>query len=158
MDDQVTVFKLPGFITKERIHLQSFLPLLSTLVLTSDRLRPGFSPSVFSAFKASADWPAQKNATSDVISTKLVTLFTDRSRSCSRDAQCVLQNLAYCDSSPCLTDPALLLVVGFCGQSKYCKLAGYVSAGPLISSPISQSHCPSDQQAGHVTHRPTIAF
>ena len=46
---------------------------------TSDRHRPGLSSSErtgpgFSAFKASADRPAQKNATSDVIfSTKLVT-------------------------------------------------------------------------------------
>ena len=45
---------------------------------TSDQHRPGLSPSErtgtgFSAFKASADRPAQKNATSDVISTKLVT-------------------------------------------------------------------------------------
>ena len=46
--------------------------------LTSDQHRPGFSPSErtgpsFSAFKASADRPAQKNVTSDVISTTLVT-------------------------------------------------------------------------------------
>ena len=28
---------------------------------------------------------------------------------------------------------------------------------PLTSSPISQSRCPSEQQARHVTHRPAIA-
>ena len=56
--------QVSGFITKET-HLQHFLPLQS-----SDRHRPGLSLSEctgpgFSAFKASADRPAQKNATSD---------------------------------------------------------------------------------------------
>ena len=60
-----SLFKLPGFITKERIN-------------SSTKERTG---SGFSAFKASADRSAQKNATSDVISTKLVTLFTDQARS-----------------------------------------------------------------------------
>ena len=53
---------------------------------TSDRHRPGFSSSErtgpgLSALKASADQPAQKNATSDIISTKLVTRSPTMSRS-----------------------------------------------------------------------------
>ena len=52
---------------KKEFHLQKFLPLQRP---TSGRHRPGLSPSErtgpgSSAFKALADRPAQKNATSD---------------------------------------------------------------------------------------------
>ena len=71
--------------------------------LTSDQHRPGLSSSErtgpgFSAFKASADRPAQKNATSDVISSQSITCPSDQSRSRSRvftdheGRKCVLQN------------------------------------------------------------------
>ena len=78
VDGQVTVLSCLVLSQKEEIHLQSLLPLQSSLVPTSDRHRPGFLPSErtgpgFFAFKASADRPAQKNAASDIISTKLVT-------------------------------------------------------------------------------------
>ena len=70
---------------------------------TSDRHRPGLSSSErtgpgFSAFKASADRPAQKNATSDVISSQPIACPSDQSRSRSRvftdqeGRKCVLQN------------------------------------------------------------------
>ena len=70
---------------------------------TSDRHRPGLSSSErtgpgFSAFKASADRPAQKNATSDVISSQPIACPSDqsRSRSCvftdQEGRKCVLQN------------------------------------------------------------------
>ena len=59
---------------------------------TSDRHRPGLSTSErtgpgFSAFKASADRPAQKNTTSDVISTKQVTCFHRPGRSEVRSSE-----------------------------------------------------------------------
>ena len=44
----------------------------------------------------------------------------------------------YCDSSPCFADPALLLVVGFCGL-KSCRLSITQRTRPLTSSPVSQS-------------------
>ena len=70
---------------------------------TSDRHRPGLSSSErtdpgFSAFKASANRPAQKNATSDVISSQPIACPSDQSRSRSRvftdqeGRKCVLQN------------------------------------------------------------------
>ena len=66
VDGQVTVLSCLVLSRKKEIHLQSFLPLQSTLVPTSDWHQPGFSRSErtgpgFSAFKASADRPAQKN-------------------------------------------------------------------------------------------------
>ena len=56
---------------------------------TLDRHRPGLSSSErtgsgFSAFKASAGRPAQKNATSDVISSQPIACPSDQSRSRSR--------------------------------------------------------------------------
>ena len=71
--------------------------------LTSDQHRPGLSSSErtgpgFSAFKASADRPAQKNATSDIISSQPIVCPSNQSRSSSRvftdqeGRKCVLQN------------------------------------------------------------------
>ena len=70
---------------------------------TPDRHQPGLSSSErtgpgFSAFKASADRPAQKNVTSDVISSQPIACSSDQSRSRSRvfterqGQKCVLQN------------------------------------------------------------------
>ena len=58
---QVTVLSCLVLSQKKEIHLQSFLT-------QPERTGPSFS-----AFKASADRPAQKTATPDVISMKLVT-------------------------------------------------------------------------------------
>ena len=71
--------------------------------LTSDRHRPGLSSSErtgpgFSAFKSSADRPAQKNVTSDVISSQPIAYLSDQSGSRSHvfsdqeGRKCVLQN------------------------------------------------------------------
>ena len=103
VDGQVT-----GFITKE-IHLQHFLPLQS-----SDRHRPGLSPSDrtgpgFPAFKASADRPAQKNATSDVISSQPIAcpsyLFTKLVMSCHRPGRSEVRSSEL--TSSVITVPAL---------------------------------------------------
>ena len=73
-----------SFITKGRKKF---------IYTSTERTGPGFS-----AFKASADRPAQKNATSDVISSQPIACPSDQSRSRSRvftDQQgrkCVLQN------------------------------------------------------------------
>ena len=103
---------------KKEIHLQSFLPLQSALVSTSGQHRPWFSPPEhtgpgFSAFKASTNQPAQKNATSDVISPKLARWFTDQIMKLitwftdQESWKCVLQNsrllwFQCLSCSPCL--------------------------------------------------------
>ena len=82
---------------------------------TSDRHQPGLSSSErtgpgFFAFKASADRPAQKNATSDIISSQSIAcpsyLITKLVMCCHRPGR---------SEMPCFADPALLSVVGFCG-------------------------------------------
>ena len=130
MGGQVT-----GFITKE-IHLQHFLPLQS-----SDRHRPGLSPSErtgpgFSAFKASADRPAQKNATSDIISSQPIACPTRKVGSA------FFRTHVYFDSSPCFAHPTLLSVVGFFVDSQNavtCQLCVTQRTRPLMSPPINQS-------------------
>ena len=92
--------------------------------LTSDRHRPGLSSSErtgpgFSAFKASVDQPAQKNATSDVISSQPIACPSDQIGnhvfSPTRKVGSVFfRTHVYCDSSSCFADLALLSVVGFC--------------------------------------------
>ena len=73
-----------GFITKGRRNF---------IYTSTERTSPGFS-----AFKASADWPAQKNATSDVISSQPIACPSYQTRSWSRvftdqeGRKCVLQN------------------------------------------------------------------
>ena len=157
-----SLFYVTGFITKEKRNS------------STERTGPGFT-----AFKASADRPAKKNRTSDVISNQPIKtghvfsptrgeadhVFTDQARSCSRNSptrkvgSAFFRIHVYCVSSPCSADPAWLSVVGFCGQSNIVKLSAmyHTRTRPLTSSPIGQSRCPSEQQAGHVTHRPAIA-
>ena len=96
----------------------------SSLVL-SERNGPGFS-----AFKASADQPAQRTRPLTSSPRSWSRGSPTKSRSLSLDSptrkvgSAFFRTHVYCDSSPCLTDPALLSVVGFCGQSEYCKVAG----------------------------------
>ena len=93
---------------------------------TSERHRPGLSSSErngpgFSAFKASADRPAQKNATSDVISSQPIACVPTSHEvghvfsPTRKVGSAFFRTHVYCDSSPCFADPALLSVVGFCG-------------------------------------------
>ena len=125
VDGQVTV-QVSWFYheRKKDIHLQSFLPLQSGLVPTLDWHRPGFSPSErtgtgFSAFK--------HHSTSQLERTP--PLMSSSPRSWSRDSptrkvgSAFFRTHIYCDTSPCLADLALS-VVGFCGRSEYCKVAG----------------------------------
>ena len=135
-----SLFYVTGFITKERRNS------------STERTGPGFT-----AFKASADRPAKKNATSDVISNQPIKtghvfsptrdeadhVFTDQARSCSRNSptrkvgSAFFRTHVYCVSSPCSADPAWLSVVGFCGQSQYCKVVGYVSHKNATTDVIS---------------------
>ena len=107
---------------KKEIHLQSFLPLQSALVLTSDWHRPEFSPSE----RTGTDFSAIKHqSTSQLRRTRPLTS-SPRSWSCDsltrKVGSAFFRTHVYCGSSPCLADPALLSVVGFCGQSEYCKV------------------------------------
>ena len=92
---------------------------------TSDRHRPGLSSSErtgpgFSAFKASADRPAQKNATSTSYPVSQSRVFPTNHEAghvfspTSKVGSAFFRTHVYCDSSPCFADPALLSVVGFC--------------------------------------------
>ena len=92
---------------------------------TSDRHRPELSSSEctgpgFSAFKASADRPAQKNATRRHIQSANRVSFRPNHEaghmfSPTRKVGSVFFRTHVCDSSPCFVDLALLSVVGFCG-------------------------------------------
>ena len=59
-----------------------------------------------SLLQASVDQPARKNATTDVISRTV--FYTPH---------------IYCDTSPFLMDPALLVGSGVCGRAEYCAFA-----------------------------------
>ena len=95
--------------------------------LTSDRHRPGLSSSErtgpdFSAFKASADRPAQKRTqplTSYPVSQSRVLLTNHEAGHMFSPTRKVgsafFRTHVYCDYSPCFADPAWLSVVGFCG-------------------------------------------
>ena len=110
---------------------------------TSDWHRPGLSSSErtgpgFGVFKASADRPAQKNATFDVISFRPNHEAGHMFSPTRKVGSAFFRTHIYCDSSPCFTDPALLSVVGFCGL-KSCRLSITQRTRPLTSSPVSQS-------------------
>ena len=101
---------------------------------STERTGPGFS-----AFKASADRPAQKNATSDVISSQPIAcpsyLIMKLVTCCHRPGRSEVRSSDY---SPCFADPALLSVVGFLHTVKL-PVKYHTRARPLTSSPISQS-------------------
>ena len=105
-----------GFITKGRKNF---------IYTSTERTGPGFS-----IFKASADGPAQRTRPLMSSPRSWSRGSLTKSRSLSRDSptskvgRAFFRTHVYCDSSPCLADPALLSVVGFCGQSEYCKVAG----------------------------------
>ena len=76
-----------------------------------------------------------------------------------RSEVCYSELMSTVITVPTFADSALLLVVGFCGQLEYCKVAGYIShkehdPNVISNQPIT---CLSDQQAGHMTCGPTIA-
>ena len=131
MDGQFT-----GFITKEGKNF---------IYTSTERTGPGFS-----AFKASADRPAQRMRplTSYPVSQSRV-LPTNHEAghvfSPTRKVGSVFfRTPVYCDYSPCFTDPTLLSVVGFLWTVKL----------PVRHNTKNQPiACLSDQQAGHVTHR-----
>ena len=116
-----------------------------TRTSSTERTGPGFC-----AFKASADRPAQKNATSDIISSQPIVCPSDKSRSRSRvftDQQgrkCVLQNSRLLWLQSLLCRPGL--VVGS-GVSWTVKLpvkhhTKNATSDVVSSQPIA---CPSEQ-------------
>ena len=60
----------------------------------------------------------------------------------------------FCDSSPCLADPASLSVVGLVDEQNTAHLHVLVSQKNVTTDELqSANRVSSDQQAGHVTHR-----
>ena len=122
-----------GFITKERRNF---------IYTSTECTGPGFS-----ALKASAGRPAQKNATSDVISSQPIACPSNQSRSRSRvftdqeGRKCILQNsrLLWFQSLPCR--PGFVVGSGVCGWAEYCAFAclSITKERHNWRAPISQS-------------------
>ena len=119
-------FKFPGFITKERRNSSTELPTSSECTGTD------FRPAPTRIFTFRAHWYRplcyKHQSISQLQRTRPLTSSSPRSWSCDSATRKVgsvfFRTHAYCDTSPCLAVPALLSVVGFCGQSEYCKVAG----------------------------------
>ena len=155
---------------------------------STERTGPGFS-----AFKASAGRPAQKNATSDVISSQPIACLHETGHVFSPTSHEVYHVIHRTRRSEVHSLHSRLLWFQFLvpvihlqrtgtdfsatdiSRPVSLRLLWYEERTPLVrayprswsrdfptssrswsSSPISQSRCPSDQQAGHVTHRPTF--
>ena len=99
-----------------------------------------------SLLQASVDQPAhvycgkKENATSDVISPKLVTWFTDR-QFFLHIATAFFTTYVYSDTSP-----GFVVGSGVCGWAEYCA---------FVCLSITKER--DNWRAGHVTRRPTIA-
>ena len=138
MDGQFT-----GFITKER---RNFI------------YRAHWSRLL--CFKASADRPAQKNATSDVISSQPIAcpsyLITKLVMCCHRPGKSEVRSSGL--TSTVITVPALQTRPCCRWVFVDCKVAGqvshYATTDVISNQPIA---CPSDQQTGYVTRQTTIA-
>ena len=112
---------------------------------STERTGPGFS-----AFKASADRPAQKNATSDVISSQPIACPPTNHEAghvflpTRKVGSAFFRTHVYCDYSPCFADPALLSVVEFLWTVKLPVKhhTKNVNTDVIPSQPIA---CPSEQ-------------
>ena len=119
--------RFPGFIMKERRNSSTELPTSSECTGTD------FRPAPTRIFTFRAHWYRllyyKQQSTSQL--QRMRPLTSSSPRSWSRDSptrkvgSAFFRTHAYCDTSPCLADPALLSVVGFCGGSEYCKVVKY---------------------------------